>query len=293
MGGDVNAIEELLIKHNKKGQPIGRQNAKFKQIKQLLSGQRSDCEHQFAVEGIWAHQRINQTNIAISSLFICPELIYSNETIQMVDSLLERIHHVYFLSEALMKILSEREKPDGLVSIGYLPYYDKDQLDLSDHAMIVIVDGLEQPGNVGTILRTCDGAGVDAVIICNQKTKLTHPKLMKASMGAVFSLPVITFSSVEDCQKWLNKHRFTVYMADSKAKKTYKSYEFKRKTALVIGSERYGISQEWYGPKSQLLSIPMHGICDSLNAGVAAAILIYEIRMKLVSSERITAGESV
>lgn len=291
MGVDVNSIEKLLAKHNKKGQPIGRQNRRFKQVKQLLSGHSVESEHQFAVEGIWAHQRIIQTNVAIEALFMCPQLIYSNEAIQMVDTLLSRTHQLYFLSEALMQTLSDREKPDGLVSIGYLPFFEQGQFEFGDQAMIVILDGLEQPGNVGTILRTCDGAGVDAVIICNQKTKRTNPKLLKASMGAAFSVPVITFSRVEACQKWLHDHQFTVYLADSRANKTYKSYAFKGKSALVIGSERYGIAPEWDGPASRSLSIPMQGICDSLNAGVAAAILIYEIRMNIISPERTTADE--
>jgi len=133
--------------------------------------------------------------------------------------------------------------------------------------------------NIGTILRSYDGAKVDAVLVCNKKAKLTNQKLIKASMGAVFTVPIIEFSNAEACITWLSKHQFTIYLADTRADKAYKNYEYGGNTALIVGGERYGISKEWYSCESQLLSIPMHGICDSLNVGVATSIFLYELCM--------------
>ena len=139
---------------------------------------------------------------------------------------------------------------------------------------------MENPGNIGIILRTCDGAGVDAVFICNKKARVTNPKLIKSSMGAVFRIPIIEFNDMNVCAKWLKAHNFSIYLADTRANETYKSFDYDGNSALVIGSERYGISGKWYSCNPHLLSIPMLGICDSLNVGVAASVITYEISMK-------------
>ncbi|MBS4220101.1 hypothetical protein KHA96_17450 [Bacillus sp. FJAT-49711] len=179
-----------------------------------------------------------------------------------------------------MEKLSQKEKQDGLLSIGTLPSYKIENLQLKNNAIIVILDGLEQAGNIGTILRTSDGAGVDAIFICNKRVKQTNPKLIKASMGGVFTVPIIDFVHTSACISWLRKHHFNIYLADTRAERTYKQYEYEGNTALVIGSERYGISKDWYDFPNQQLFIPMHGICDSLNVGTATAIMVYEISMK-------------
>ncbi|HPV01966.1 MAG TPA: TrmH family RNA methyltransferase [Clostridiales bacterium] len=134
------------------------------------------------------------------------------------------------------------------------------------------------PGISG--LSSDDGAGADAVFICNRRARITSPKLVKASMGAVFTVPVIEFDDTEQCIGWLKARNFNIYLADTKACRTYRESDYMGKTALVLGSERYGISEKWYscGPKE--ISIPMMGICDSLNVGVAASVIIYEISMK-------------
>ena len=95
------------------------------------------------------------------------------------------------------------------------------------------------------------------------------------------TVPMIEFASVNDCIEWLGKNNFAVYMADTRAEKFYNEYDYKYRSALVVGSERYGISREWYEKKTNLLSIPMSGTCDSLNVGVAASIILYDMSIKL------------
>ena len=121
---------------------------------------------------------------------------------------------------------------------------------------------------------------MDVVFICKRRARITNPKLIKGSMGAAFTIPVIEFDHIKDCILWLKTHCFNIYLTDTKAIKTYKSFEFKGNTSLVMGSERYGLSEEWYADDVNMLSIPMLGTCDSLNVGAAASVIIYEICMK-------------
>ncbi|MCJ7841016.1 hypothetical protein MUB24_08895 [Lederbergia sp. NSJ-179] len=279
-------LKSLLEKYKTKLQPIGGQHAKIKQIRSILNGKNADTEMLFAVEGIWAHQKLMETDIEIESLLFCPECIYSEEAFHLVKKSLKKAKNVYVVSKKVMERFSQGNKLDGLISIGLFPRYNIESLKLKKHPVVVILDGLEQAGNIGTILRTCDGAGVDGIFICNKKVKLTNPKLIKASMGGAFTVPIIEFADVTACINWLRKYHFHIYLADTRANRTYKQYEYEGNTALVIGSERYGISEEWYDCHTQQLFIPMHGLCDSLNVGTATAVIVYEITMKKAGSKK-------
>ncbi|MBO0992678.1 TrmH family RNA methyltransferase [Bacillus sp. SD088] len=263
---------------------IGAKNDKITEIKRLIKGNYPDSERLFVAEGIWAHQRLVNTQIEIKSFILCPECIYSDEATQLVKTFTEKDADVYAVSRNVFERLSERDKPDGLLSVGMIPFYKKEDLELKDAAVILILDGLENPGNIGTILRTCDGAGVDAIFICNKRARMTNPKLIKSSMGAVFVIPIIEFSSTAACISWLKKYHFNIYLADTKSTKTFKEFEYKGRSALVVGSEKFGVSDKWYSTETQKLVIPMLGVCDSLNVGTATSICIYEICMKRLTN---------
>lgn len=281
------SINSLLQKYKGKIKNIGIQNDDIKQIKLIINGGCPDAEKLFAVEGIWAHQKLLDAKLGIKAFVFCPEYVYSNEAALLTGLFLDKAEKLYMVSQRVFQKLSERDKPDGLITIGEFPSHDINKLKLKDDAVIAVLDGLETPGNIGTILRTCDGSGVDAVFICNKRARITNPKLIKGSMGAAFVIPIIEFEHADDCIKWLTAHSFNIYLADSNGDKSYKSYEYKGNSALVLGSERYGLSEQWYSINPSVLSIPMFGICDSLNVGTAASVLLYEIclrkRMKEIS----------
>ena len=171
--------------------------------------------------------------------------------------------------------------PDGLLSICRFPVKRPEDLVLPERAGVVVLDGLEIPGNIGTIIRTCDGAAIDAILVCNRRARLSHPKVIKGSMGAAFRIPIVEFETGVDCAAWLRENGFSIYLADTRAEKTYYDYAYSGRSALIMGSERYGIHKEWYQNDPNMLMIPMLGICDSLNVGVAASILIYEMSLKI------------
>jgi RNA methyltransferase, TrmH family len=279
-GMDNTFMKKLLDKYEGKLKHISSQHPTICQIKHIQNNSSDDSEKWFLAEGIWAHQKLVKADLRIQYFLFCPELTYSNEAFDLADSCINKAEETFIVSRKLFEKISGRDGPDGFASVVKIPAYDVDKLQLKDNTLIVVLDGLETPGNIGTILRTCDGAGVEAVFICNKKARVTNPKLVKGSMGAVFTIPIIEFDNTSACTDWLKAHNFMIYLADTRADKTYKSVDYNGNTALVIGSERYGISSEWYSCNPQLLSIPMLGMCDSLNVGVAASVITYEISMK-------------
>lgn len=274
------SIDALLHKYKGKIKNAGIQSDDISQIKLIINGSYPDDERLFAVEGIWAHQKLLDAKIEIKAFLFCPEYVYSNEAIALVSSFLDKAQKVFIVSERVFQKLSEREKSDGLITIGKLPLYDINRLKLREDAIVAVLDGLETPGNIGTILRTCDGSGVEAVLICNKRARITNSKLIKGSMGAAFFIPIVEFKDINDCITWLRANGFNIFLADSSGYKSYKSYEYKGRSALVLGSERYGLSEQWYSFDSNVLSIPMFGICDSLNVGTAASIILYEMSLR-------------
>ena len=267
-------IEQVLQSHN--FLPIGEQNPKIKQIKGVISNTKPNPHKLFVAEGIWMLSMCEKFHTPIDSLILCPEHIRTPEAAALAEKIAARTAELYTVSAKTYEKISERGQPDGLLALAQLPRHELSDFHPKNDAVLLILDGVEIPGNIGTMLRMADGAGVDGVFLCNRKARLTHPKLIKGSQGAILSVPFFEFETVAACREWLEKNKFTVYLADTRAKLFYYDEPFGKKTALVMGSERYGISREWYDGTYQMIAIPMEGSCDSLNVGVAATVLAYE-----------------
>ena len=281
---ETTSVAGLLAKNKHKIQYIGQKHPKITQARYIISNTKPNPEKLFVAEGIWAHMKILDPKVRggvkVRSFLFCPECVRSPEAVAIVEAMLGLCDDCYAVSERVFEKLSERDKIDGLLSLCHLPAYSLDGLTLGDDAIVIVADGLEIPGNLGTIMRTCDGAGIDAVLLCNKRIRLTHPKFIKGSMGAAFVVPFVEIGSVGECMAWLDANGFQVYLADTRAGKYYDEYDYKGRAALIVGSEKYGISREWYTPGARLLSIPMLGVCDSLNVGVASSIILYEMSRK-------------
>ena len=255
---------------------IGEANPKIRQVRAVASNTKPNPHRLFPAEGIWMLSLCEKFRTPLDCLILCPEHIRTQEALALCEALAARCEERYTVSAKTFEKISERGQPDGLFALAQLPKHDISAFRPAKDAVILILDGVEIPGNAGTMMRMADGAGVDAVFLCNRKARLTHPKLIKGSQGAVLSVPFFEFETVAACREWLHKNGVTVYLADTRAKLYYYDEPFGKKTALVMGSERYGISREWYDGEYEMIAIPMRGSCDSLNVGVAATVLAYE-----------------
>lgn len=247
-------------------------------IQQYLSVKqhtKSQPESLACLEGTWALSQAYRANIHIKSFFVCPELLRGEAARQLAAKIIARGVPAFAVSEKLMRKLVEWEGPDGLAALVELPHFGWHDIALAKHNLLVVLDGLENPGNIGTIIRCADGAGADGVIMTGRKKPLSHPRLIHASMGSLFTFPVI---GAETCEAiaWLKRHNFKIITAAPNASLSYREADYHGRIAIVMGSEWHGIAQAWYAAQDVSVVIPMHGHADSLNVGNAAVLLIYE-----------------
>ena len=270
---------------------VGEGHSIVKHMRDLRSNSKPNPERQFVAEGIWLNKLLDDAGLGLRAVVLCPDLIRTAEVAAIAKSLCEKCDQRFTVSERVFAKIAEKERPDGIISVAYLSHWDLDEIALDDKSVILVLDGVEIPGNVGTMMRVADGAGLDAVFICNRKARMTHPKLIQASMGSLFTLPFVEFEGADECAATLERLGFEVYLTDSRAEKAYFDYPYGTRTAFVMGSERYGISRGWYDKPVKLVSIPMFGKCDSLNVsavplrdslnvGVAATVVSYEASLK-------------
>ena len=253
----------------------GKNAAVIKNFLAIKNNTKPNKEKLVFVEGIWAASLLIKYELEVKIVLINVEDITSNESLDLAIKLMERAQEVHLVSKTTLEKVTEVGTNVGLAALCKFPSKDLSDLDLSKPLSIVVLDGLEIPGNIGTIIRSCDGTDTDAVIICNRKTRITHPKLVRSSQGSCFKVPIIEIG-YDELITWFKDNGFKIILTDTKAEKYYFEEDYSGNIAIVMGSERYGISKSWYSEKSDKIKIPMEGDCDSLNVGIAATIVLYQ-----------------
>lgn len=194
---------------------------------------------------------------------------------QIVESLAAVAKQTFAISGRVSRSLTDRDSPTGFFCVCELPPVDLHELDLKDNSLVVVLDQLGSPGNIGTTLRVTEGAGCDLAISCDCKVSRLHPKLAKASMGAIFTVPTAECSSSEAIA-WLKEHGYHVVISDPRADSYYYQVDYTGNSAIVLGNEHRRLSDAWRNQGFSMISIPIHGKYDSLNVGTAAATVVYE-----------------
>ncbi len=259
-------------------QQVGLQHAAVRHVLDVQRNTAPNPQRLVAIEGLWAHKLALSAGTAIETFFWCPEAAYATETPARADEISGRAARTLRVSTKVAARLSERDRPDGLVSLVRLPHWTPAGVRLGATGLVLVADGLEIPGNVGTLLRVLDACAADALVLTNRRVRLTHPKLFRASQGSVLTVPVLEFASVEEASSWLASNGVDVWLADTADSEVYRSVGYGRRIAFVVGSERYGISAQWYAHATSRVRVPMLGRADSLNVAVSAAVLLYEAR---------------
>ncbi|WP_238014180.1 TrmH family RNA methyltransferase [Dactylosporangium sp. AC04546] len=261
-------------------QAIGVQHPAVRQVQHIQNNTAPNRYRLFVAEGLWAHNMLLEHNAPIDTFFWCPEAIYADEAHRRAEEIASRAERAYRVSLRTLEKISERDKPDGLLSLAALPQWAPEDLRFGRQALVLVADGVEIPGNLGTLIRSLDACAADALVLTNRKTRLTHPKVIRASQGTILTVPTLEFPEVAEAVAWLHRHRFTVLLADTDNAINYRKADFSGRTALVVGSERYGIAKPWYEHGYQCVAVPMLGSGDSLNVSVSASVLLYEAKAR-------------
>ena len=178
------------------------------------------------------------------------------------------------VAPAVLERLAFGDRLDGVVAVARVPDVGLEHLSVSDPALVVVIEGLEKPGNLGAILRTADAVGA-SVIAADPRTDLFNPNAIRASLGTIFTVPIAS-ASTSDTLAWLRERQIPIVAARVDATQPYWSADLRSSVAIALGSETHGLSDAWSGEGVSAVRLPMSGIADSLNVATTAAVLLYE-----------------
>lgn len=260
-------------------------NPKIKDL--LLLQEKSKVRRErnlFVVEGVRELHSAMEGGFEVVTIFFCPD-IFSLEAVS--DCLADnKSARAFSVSTKVYQKIAYRDSTEGIVAIFRAKQRSLEQLKLSPTPLILVLESIEKPGNLGAVLRTADAAGVDAVIVCDAVLDLYNPNLIRASLGGIFTLQVVSASSTEAIN-WLRANGISILTAQLQDSTSYYQANMKEATAIVFGAESTGLSQQWRDTADQKINIPMLGKLDSLNISVSAAILCYEaVRQRTPSMRR-------
>jgi TrmH family RNA methyltransferase len=251
-----------------------KSNPKIKNVVKLQKSSERREQNRIIIEGRREIERAVACGFVVDTLFICNDIL--KESVNIAANYVEEV-----TLEVFEKI-AYREGSDGLLAVAIPKYADLKSFKPKKNPLIIVLETVEKPGNLGAIMRTADAAGVDAVIIADPRTDLYNPNAIRASIGTIFSVPLFACSS-EECINWLRENEIKIYCTYLKASIDYLEADFRQGSAIVMGTEATGISDIWVDAADQNLIIPMNGIADSLNVSVTTAIVVFEaIRQRRV-----------
>lgn len=251
------------------------QNPKIKRILALGEKSRTRRENAlFIVEGRREISHCIEAGFNVRALFSCPEII-SGEDENEIAGKCDDACTLFRVSAAVYDKIAYRAGTEGIVAEVEMADRTLDDIKLRKNPLVIVLESVEKPGNLGAVLRTADAADADAVIICDPLTDLYNPNLIRASLGAVFTRQVASISSAKAI-KWLKDNNIKIYTAQLQDSSWYYETDMKCGTALVMGTESTGLSDEWRLAADAHVKIPMLGQLDSLNVSVSAAILTFE-----------------
>lgn len=260
-------------------EPIGIKHPELLLTGQLINNKKVENDHLFAIEGLWAYEKILQGKAKVKAFMFCTDYVKNMHIKEMVKNIIGISEKTYTISNKICQRISGRDGAEGFFMLCEMPPYGLEDIKLEDDCLIVVLDGLEKPGNVGTIIRTVDGAGGSAVIHVNHRARLFNHEVIKSSMGSSFIIPLIG-ADLSETAEWLTKNGFKIILTDLKADKYHYEADYSGRVAVVAGNERHGISEKWYEYNCERVIIPMLGGADSLNVGVATSLVTYEASLQ-------------
>lgn len=245
------------------------QNPRIKHLMALQQrSQQRRKEQLIVVEGMRELSHCINAGSTIETVFYCTTLLNNEELPKIKAELVEVTPQVY-------EKIAYRGSTEGVMAIVKPRQITLNDLELGDDPLIVVLEGVEKPGNIGAVLRSADAAQATAVIVCDPLTDLYNPNLIRSSIGAIFTVPCVACSN-DECIKFLKERNFKILTAQLQDSELYYNTTMRGSTAIVMGTESTGLTQEWREAATAHIRIPMRGALDSLNVSVSAAILLFE-----------------
>ncbi len=251
------------------------QNERVKQAVRLRDRACRDETGLLLIEGYRETRRALDNGWRPAQFFFCRPLFQGGNEPALIDRCAAQGADLFECSEPVFRKLSYRDRPDGLLAVAPQVRRTLADLALPADPLLLVMERIEKPGNLGTMLRSADAGGVHAAMVCDRCTDIFNPNAVRASIGTLFCLPVVE-ASTEEAIPWLRERGIRILAATPAATMDHTAADLTRGVALVVGSEQYGLTPRWMREADDRVRIPMLGQCDSLNVAAAATILIYE-----------------
>jgi RNA methyltransferase, TrmH family len=254
---------------------ISTSNPRIRNITNLQANSRERRKQNlFVIEGYREISRAMESGIELKELYVCNEIDKpdrSGELLRMNDHI-----QLFEVGKDAFSRIAYREGSDGLIALAVPRKLTLNELVLSENPLILILESVEKPGNLGAIMRTADAAGIDAVIVCDPLADIYNPNAIRSGVGCTFSCQVVACTSIEAIE-WLKTVKIGIYAAAlTHVALVYHKADFRGPTAIIMGTESTGLSRDWLENSDAQVIIPMNGIADSMNVSTAAAVLIFE-----------------
>lgn len=251
------------------------QNPHIKNCVKLQQRKERDRQQLMLVEGYRSILCAFQNHQSITTIYYSPELFYGEQEAILLQMAEAQGATLYEVSEAAFQKITTAARPDGLLALAPQQRRHLQKHRPSTNALYLIAEGVEKPNNLGAIIRSADGAGAEALLVCNPQVDLFNPEVLHASVGTFFALPIFVTTTDEAIQ-WCRAHNILTLAATPQANKLYTEVEMRGTVAIAVGNEQHGLSDAWLKGADMGIKLPMHGQINSLNVAVAAAILLYE-----------------
>lgn len=248
-------------------------------IKKVLLLQKKSAERRkdglFVVEGKREVLHCINAGMEIFSLFYCRAILGETTVTTLLNNTAIQ-HRCFEISKEIYEKIALRGSTEGIVAEVKMQERHLSSLQLGNNPLLMVVESVEKPGNLGAILRSADAAHADAVIVCDPLTDLYNPNLIRSSLGAFFTVPCVTCTS-DECIAYLKQKGIRILTAQLQDSQLYYNTDMRLSTAIVMGTESTGLTEKWRQAADAHIRIPMLGNLDSLNVSVSAAILLFEV----------------
>lgn len=252
------------------------QNQRIKRAKALTQKRQRDREGLFLLEGERELERGLAAGVEATQIMLCPELFKHADTSEAQhQQLLSGSVPVVYLAKHVFEHCSYRENPDGFLAVCKTFHHNLEDVSLSNSPLVLIIESVEKPGNLGTILRTADATGVDALILNDPITDIFNPNVIRASSGVVFNIPTVV-ANPQDTARFLQKNGIASLATTPDSDQDYFDHDFSKPVAILMGSEKDGLSDFWIQNADTKVALPMVGQADSLNVSATTAAVLYE-----------------
>jgi len=252
-------------------------NSRVQQAVRLREARQRRKQQRILIDGARELARAMAAGVRLHEVFVCPALCTSADARTVLEKLPGSEAEILEVTEPVFEKLAFGQRAEGLLAVAEPPRIALDHWHLPADPLIAVLEGVEKPGNIGAVLRSADGAGLSGLVVADPRTDLYNPNAIRASLGTIFTMPVCEATG-DETLRWLRRHGLAIVAARVDGSIPYTDVDYRRPTALVLGSEAEGLSGLWSAADITAVRLPMLGIGDSLNVSAAAAVLFYEAR---------------